>query len=98
MRSEPAAFLRCRLVGAPGALVCGSALLGRMPEPQGVQRRTYGSKVHRWNTGTNAIRLLRSRLSTETGDGCRWGGDCVVVRGRESRPHGEGSQEVGRLS
>lgn len=37
-------------------------------------------------------------VSAETGDGRWWGGACVVVRGRESRPHGEGGQEVGGLS
>jgi hypothetical protein len=25
-------------------------------------------------------------------EGCRWGGVAVVLRGRESRPHGEGRQ------
>lgn len=97
-RCEPVGLVCCLLVNARRAFVCGSSLLVRMPEPQGVKRRTYGSKVDRRNTGTSIVRLLRSRLSAETGDGRCWGGACVVVRGRESRPHGEGGQEVGGLS
>lgn len=97
-RCEPVAFECCRLVNARRVFVCGSSFLVRMPEPQGVKRRTYGSKVDRRNTGTIIVRLLRSRLSAETGDGRWWGGACVVVRGRESRPHGEGGQEVGGIS
>ena len=97
-RCEPVGFVRWRLVNACKAFVCGPSFLIRTPEPQGVKRRTYGSKVDRRNTGTTIVRLLRSRLSAETGDGRWWGGACVVVRGRESRPHGEGGQEVGRLS
>ena len=97
-RCEPVGFVCCLLVNACKAFACGSSFLARTPEPQGVKRRTYGSKVDRRNTGTTIARLLRSRLSAETGDG-RWrGGACVVVRGRESRPHGEGGQEVGGLS
>ncbi len=97
-RCEPVGLLCCLLVNACKAFVCGSSFLARTPEPQGVKRRTYGSKVDRRNTGTTIVRLLRSRLSAETGDGRWWGGACVVVRGRESRPHGEGGQEVGGLS
>ena len=97
-RCEPVGLLCCLLVNARRAFVCGSSFLVRTPEPQGVKRRTYGSKVDRRNTGTIIVRLLRSRLSAETGDGRWWGGACVVVRGRESRPHGEGGQEVGGLS
>ena len=97
-RCEPVGLLCCLLVNARRAFVCGSSFLVRTPEPQGVKRCTYGSKVDRRNTGTIIVRLLRSRLSAETGDGRWWGGACVVVRGRESRPHGEGGQEVGGLS
>lgn len=97
-RCEPVGVVCCLLVSACKALVCGSSLLCRTPEPQGVKRHTYGSKVHRRNTGTSIVRLLRSRLAAETGDGRCWGGVRVVVRGRESRPHGEGGQEVGGLS
>lgn len=97
-RSEPVGLVCCLLVDACRASACGSSFLCRMPEPQGVKRRTYGSKVHRRNTGTNIVRLLRSRLAAEIGEGRCWGGVRVVVRGRESRPHGEGGQEVGRLS
>ena len=98
MRCEPVGVVCCLLVGARRASVRGSSFLARTPEPQGVKRRTYGSKVDRRNTGTTIVRLLRSRLSAETGDGRWWGGACVVVRGRESRPHGEGGQEVGGQS
>ena len=97
-RCEPVGLVCCLLVNACKAFVCGSSFLVRMPEPQGVKRRTYGSKVDRRNTGTTTVRLLRSRLSAETGDGRWWVGACVVVRGRESRPHGEGGQEAGGLS
>jgi hypothetical protein len=97
-RCEPVGLLCCLLVNARRAFVCGSSCLAHTPEPQGVKRRTYGSKVDRRNTGTTIVRLLRSRLSAETGDGRWWGGACVVVRGRESRPHGEGGQEAGGLS
>lgn len=97
-RCEPVGLRCCLLVNAGKAFVRGSSFLVHVPEPQGVKRRTYGSKVDRRNTGTIIVRLLRSRLSAETGDGRWWGGACVVVRGRESRPHGEGGQEVGRLS
>jgi len=97
-RCEPVGLVCCLLVNACKAFVRGSSFLVHVPEPQGVKRCTYGSKVDRRNTGTTIVCLPRSRLSAETGDGRWWGGVCVVVRGRESRPHGEGGQEVGRLS
>ena len=36
----------------------------------------------------------RRRAGPPSADGPRWGGGSVVVRGRESRLHGEGSQRV----
>jgi hypothetical protein len=53
-RCEPVGLLRCLLVNACKASVCGSSFLARTPEPQGVKRRTYGSKVDRRNTGTTS--------------------------------------------
>ena len=56
------------------------------------------------NVGT--ILKLPSRLVIQTSDGqarrqpmaSGWGGALAVVRGRESRPHGEGGQQVRSIS
>ncbi len=50
------------------------------------------------NMGTAVRPPAAGRLSVETGDGRLRGGASVVVRGRESRPHGKGGQEVDTLS
>ena len=48
--------------------------------------------------GTGRVCLFaESRLSVETGEGHAGDGVPVVVRGRESRPHGEGGQETDRF-
>jgi hypothetical protein len=46
------------------------------------------------NVGTaNALALVTSGWTHGQSIGCWWGGVPVVVRGRESRPHGEGGQQ-----
>src|SRR5665811_1667677 len=43
------------------------------------------------NVGTTSIPLPAGRGALPA-EGCWWGGAAVVLRGRESRPHGEGRQ------
>ena len=57
---------------------------------------------HMVNVGTTPGAALpaaqpgRRRAGPLSADARRWGGGSVVVRGRESRPHGEGTQRASR--
>ena len=44
------------------------------------------------NVGTIGAPFPLSGIGALPAEGCRWGGVVVVLRGRESRPHGEGRQ------
>ena len=52
------------------------------------------SPVDRTTVNVGTIRRSRSLVGIGAlpAEGCRWGGVAVVLRGRESRPHGEGRQ------
>jgi hypothetical protein len=62
--------------------------------------------VNRYIVNVGTIPKQPSSPTSQVGDGkvrCRptvseWGGGSVVVRGRESRPHGEGTQRVSNNS
>ena len=85
-------------VGRPGghAKACG-VVVARL---QGKSWAPIPSNGHEVNVGTNVEPPTLAPNQAVSGKAHRqlmarrWGGALVVVRGRESRPHGEGGQQV----
>lgn len=83
-------------VGEATVKACGVAVA----KPQGHSWAPHLSNGSGVNVGTIAMVPLRHVASVAGGKVCRrlmpprWGGGVVVVRGRESRSHGEGPQRV----
>jgi hypothetical protein len=75
---------------------CGVAVA----RPQGHSWAPHPSNGSRVNVGTTRLVPLPARSQRVGGKACRqlmptgWDGGVVVVRGRESRSHGEGPQCV----
>jgi len=75
---------------------CGVAVV----KPQGQSWAPHPLNGSRMNVGTTPAVPYPASSQLVGGKTCRslmlpeWGGGVVVVRGRESRPHGEGPQRV----